>query len=463
MFDLLLGLDGVHLPRADGITIDLRALLFTLGLSLAVAVGLGVVTALRGASLDIRVVAAGRSLTAGSGRTRLRRLLVVVQMALAFTLLIGAGLLARSFARLVAVDPGFVGSGAVAMDLALPAPRNGWGAPGPGGEQDERLRAFGARLIDRLGALPGVTAAGAVSTLPMTGGGGNGTFLIDSDVSKPGDAEYRVASAGYFAAMGIPLLRGRLFGPGDARGAAHAAVISQSLARRMWPGGDAIGQRIQFGNMDGDPHLLHVVGIVGDVREDGLHAEVAPTVYAHSLQRPPSAALSIVVRGPGALVPALRAEVERLDPQLPVELRTLEQIVASSLDGRRFSLVLLAVFASVALLLALTGIYGVTAYSVAQRTQEIGIRMALGARPRAILGMVIREGAILALSGVAIGALAAVALTRLIASWLHGVSAVDPVTFALVALALGGAAVLACWVPARRAVGVDPMAALRSE
>ena len=462
--DLLLGLDGVRLPRAGAISVDLRALLFTFGLSLAVAVVLGAVTALRGTGVDLRaaVVEGGRNLTAGAARSRLRRALVVVQVALAFTLLIGAGLLARSFAGLVAVDPGFRPSGAMVVDLALPVSRNGWSAGAPDSAHEERLRGFGVQLIERLSALPGVTAIGAINALPIRGGA-NGTFLIDGDPARPANAEYRVASAGYFATMGIPLLRGRLLGPRDVRGAPHAAVISQSLARRVWPDGDAIGKRIQFGNMDGDPHLLHIVGIVGDVREDGLHADVAPTVYAHALQRPPSPALSIVVRGPGAVESALRAELARLDPDLPVEIDPLDRLVASSLDGRRFTLILLSVFASVALLLALTGIYGVTAYSVAQRTNEIGVRMALGARPRAILAMVIREGVVLALAGVMLGALAAAALTRVIASWLHGVSAADPVTFAAAALVLAGAAVLACWVPARRAVNVDPMAALRSD
>lgn len=265
--DFLLGFDGNLVPRVEAIELDLRALLFTLGLSLAVAVGLGTVTALRGASVDLRaaVVEAGRSLTAGAARSRLRRALVVVQMALAFTLLIGAGLLARSFARLVAVDPGFRSSGAVAMVLALPAPRNGWSSSAPQDAQDERLRVFNAQLMERLDALPGVTAVGATNALPMSAEGGNGTFFIDGDTTRPGDAEYRVASAGYFAAMEIPLLRGRLFVPRDTRGAPHVAVISQSLERRVWPDGDAIGQRIQYGNMDGvssgDPATFAVVAL----------------------------------------------------------------------------------------------------------------------------------------------------------------------------------------------------------
>jgi len=466
--ELLLGLDRAALPRADEIGVDARALAFTVGLSLVVAVTLGVVTALRGSrvALYASAVETGGQHTAGLSRSRLRRGLVVTQIALAFTLLIGAGLLARSFARLVAVDPGFRGDGAVAMELSVTAFGDG---------QEARVRRLYDELLDRFGTLPGVTAVGAANALPLTGQGASGTFLIDGalkdfqapvDPARAGYAEYRVASAGYFAAMQIPLLDGRPFGRSDSRSAPHVAVVSQSLARAMWPGGDVIGKRIQFGNMDGDGRLLHVVGIVGDVRENGLDAPVRPTVYAHAVQRPPPSTLSLVVRAaadPVALIPAMRAVLEGLDPELPADFRTLDQIVESSLDRRRFGLVLLAVFAAVALLLALTGIYSVTAYSVAQRTREIGVRMALGARPRLVLGAVIGEGARMALFGVAIGAAAALATTRLIASWLYGVGAADPSTFAWVALALTGAAVAACWVPARRAVRVHPAIALRAE
>jgi putative ABC transport system permease protein len=463
--DLLLRLDSAALPRAREIAVDLRALAFTAGLSLAVAVILGVATALRGSASDLRaaVIEAGGQQTGGLSRSRLRKGLVVAQIALAFTLLIGAGLLARSFTRLVAIDPGFLSAGAVAMDLSVAA-RTTLSARDTA--EEERVRRLYAELVDRVRQLPGVTAVGAANALPLTRSGANGTFLVDNDRSRTGDAEYRVASPGYFEAMHIPLRAGRAFGPSDTASAPHVAVISQSLARAQWPGGDAIGQRIQFGNMDGDERLLHVVGIVDDVRDSGLDGVIRPTVYASTLQRPPPPMLSVVVRAdvdPAGLVPAMRAVVQRLDPDLPVEFRTLDEIVESTLDHRRFSLVLIAVFAAVALLLALTGIYGVTAYSVAQRTREIGIRVALGARPRSVLGLVVGEGAIMALGGVAIGAAAALALTRLIASWLYGIGAGDPATFAVVGLALAGAAVAACWVPARRALRVDPMVALRTD
>ncbi|HKE14950.1 MAG TPA: ABC transporter permease [Kofleriaceae bacterium] len=463
--DLLLGLDRAALPRAGEISIDLRALAFTAGLSIAVAVALGLVTALRGSGVDLRasVAEAGGQRTAGAARARLRKGLVVAQVALAFTLLTGAGLLARSFAGLIAVDPGFRGAGAVAIDLSVTATTT-LTKTDPAAQ--ERVRRLYVELMGRIRELPGVTAVGAANALPLGGDGANGTFLIDDDRSRTGDAEYRVASPGYFQTMQIPLLRGRLFGPGDIASAPHVAVVSQSMARAIWPDGDAIGQRIQFGNMDGDSRLLNVVGIVGDVRDSGLDAAFRPTVYASTMQRPPPPTLSVVVRAradPLGLIPELRAVLQRLDPELPAEIRTLEQIAASTLDGRRFSLVLLAVFAVVAFVLALTGIYGVTAYSVGQRTREIGIRVALGARPRAVLGMVVGEGAVMALGGVAVGAAAALALARLIASWLYGVGPGDPITFVVVGLALAGAAVAACWVPARRAVRVDPIVALRAD
>ncbi len=457
--DLLVGLHRGTLPRAGEIGVDVRALGFALAVAVVVSVGLGLVTALRGARKNLHegLVEAGRSDIPSAARSRLRRVLVVAQVALTFVLLAGAGLLARSFARLLAVDPGFRPETAVAMDVSVTAPENDAG--------QRRVAQFYRELIDRLGAMPGVTAAGAVTAMPMTDSGGNGTFLIDEDVAKKGYADYRLASEGYFAAMGIPLLRGRRFAGTDTRDSPHVALISQSLAARYWPDQDPIGRTLQFGNMDGDRHPFHIIGIVGDVHDRGLDSEVRPTVYALFSQRP-QRDLSFVVRAerdPGALVPAMRAELHALDPALPAELRTLEQVVSSSLDPRRFSLLLLGAFASVALLLAVTGIYGVTAYSVARRTREIGVRVALGARPRAVVAMVVGQGVAMALVGVAIGLAAALALARLLASALYGVSASDPVTFALVAVAVIGATLLACYVPARRAARIDPMVALRTE
>jgi predicted permease len=292
--------------------------------------------------------------------------------------------------------------------------------------------------------------------------------LIDNNPELKGQAGYAPASAGYFAAMEIPLLRGRLFDRSDTVNSPHVAVISQSLARRYWPNEDPIGKRIQFGNMDTDKRLLHVVGVVGDVR-NALDTEAGPMVYAYSLQRPQwwqVSSLSIVVRGtnqPQAVIPAMRSAVAALRPNVPLRFHTLDQVFSSSLDQRRFILSLFGVFAAVALTIAAIGVYGVMAYTVAQRTQEIGIRIALGAQAADVLRLALGQGMRLAATGVSLGLLAAYALTRLMKNLLFGVEATDPLTFTMIALLLMIVALLACLVPARRAVKVDPMVALRCE
>ena len=261
-------------------------------------------------------------------------------------------------------------------------------------------------------------------------------------------------------------LRGRTFSESDQPAAPNAAVVSQSLAAKYWPNEDPIGQAIQFGNMDGDLRLLHVVGVVGDVRHGGIDAPPRPTVYANALQRRSASDLSVVVRAavpPSSLVPAMRQTVRSLDPELSVDFRTLDQIFSSSLDQRRFSLVVFGVFGVVALLLAAMGIYGVTTYAVAQRTQEIGIRMALGARMIDLVKLILRSAMTLALVGAAIGLAGAMALTRLMSALLFGVTPTDLPTFAAVAAGLIAVALIASYLPARRATKVDPLVALRYE
>jgi putative ABC transport system permease protein len=360
--------------------------------------------------------------------------------------------------RLLEVDPGFRIDSAAAMDLSLPSSNDE--------EKKKQVSLFYRQLLERLEQLPGVVAAGGINSLPMTGTGANGTFLIDNNPAQRGNAEYRRSSAGYFAAMGIPLLRGRLFEPADGPDSPHVAVISRSLAQKVWPGEDPIGKRIQFGNMDRDKRLLHIVGIVGDVRDRGLELNAGPTVYANALQRPQSSYLSVVVRAqadPSALIPSMRQTVRDLNPELPVNFRTLEQLLSSSLDRRRFSLVIFGVFAVVALLLAVTGVYGMMTYAVSQRAQEIGVRMALGATVRDILRLIISRGLKLIVLGIVLGVGGALALSRLLMSLLFGVSATDPITFAGVAALLSAAALPACYVPARSAAKVDPMIVLRRE
>jgi putative ABC transport system permease protein len=485
--DLLLGLSQESLPRLNEISVNARAVAFTVGLSLLIAVVLGVVPQLRFSSteLDRSLRETGRGQSGRKGQ-RLRSLLVVAQMALTLILLVGAGLLGKSFYRLLQVDPGFRTESAVAMELSLPSTGQNEKryqqfmqsyerlveqgvAPDTGVEfsgQEERQRLFQQQLLERLSALPGVLAIGSINRLPLTGGAPNGTFFINNNPAKKGNAEYRLASSGYFAAMGIPMLSGRTFDSSDQPTSPNAAVISQSLALKYWPNENPIGQTIQFGNMDGDLRLLHVVGVVGDVHDRGVDVAMRPTVYANALQRLPSSAVSLVVRArvaPSGLVPAMREAARSLDPQLPLNFRTLDQVFSSSLDQRRFSLVIFLVFGAVALLLAAMGIYGVTTYAVAQRTQEIGIRMALGARMSDVLKLVLKNGMSLVVIGAALGVAGAFAATRVMSSLLFGVAPTDLSTFIAVVFVLGVVALVACYIPARRATRVDPLVALRYE
>jgi len=458
--DLILRLNQGDLPRADEISVNARALVFTLALSALIAIVLGVVSALHGAGRDLQagLKEAARGQTAHGAGKRLRGLLVVAQVALTLILLVGAGLLGKSFVELLRVEPGFRPENTVVMNLSLPASDDK--------EQQQRNALFYQQLLERLGQMPGVVANGGINGLPLTNTGADGTFLIDNDPTHTGHAEYRLASSGYFAAMGIPLLRGRVFGAGDGDDAPPAAVISQALAQKYFPGADPIGKRIQFGNMDGDERLLEIVGVVGNVRESGLDRATAPTVYANAFQRPQSNLLAMVVRAQGdptTLIPAMRQAVQSLNPEMPTTFRTLTEVYSSSLDARRFSLVLFGVFASVALILAMLGLYGVISYAVAERTHEIGVRLALGAQRRDVLKMVVRQGMALALLGAGLGLAGAFVATRAMASLLYGVSATDPLTFAVITSLLMGVALLACYVPARRATKVDPMVALRYE
>jgi predicted permease len=288
-----------------------------------------------------------------------------------------------------------------------------------------------------------------------------------NDPARLGEAAYRVATPGYFETMQIPLVRGRLFEMRDDRGAPHVALISQTLAERRWPGEDPIGKVLQFGNMDGDLTPMTVVGIVGDVREYGFDRSAEAIVYGNARQRVGAASnLTVVIAGSAeteAVTAAARRLVRELRPDVPPTFKTLESMVSGSVAPRRFTLLLLGTFASAALLLALMGIYGVTAYSVAQRTQEIGIRIALGARSDGVVRMMVARSVATALLGLVIGVAGAVALTRILSSQLYGVSALDPTTFVLVGTVLVVTAALSSWFPARRASRVDPAIALRAE
>jgi putative ABC transport system permease protein len=475
---LIVSLYHGNLPRIGEIDVNTSALLFAFSISLLVAVVLGFVPVFHASrrQLQFDLQDAGRG-SSGS-HTRARNLLVIAQVALTLMLLAGAGLLGRSFQRLLAVDPGFRAENVVAMTTLMPQPE------GPAAMRS--LAEFYRRLLERVGALPGVTNAGGTSALPMSGNGANGTFM-EAHGGKPAettpelirqfealspsertrDADYRAASAGYFAAMNIPLIRGRLFEENDGPDAPHVALVSQSLARRYWPNENAIGKQIQFGNMDGDLHLLNVVGIVGDVLDNGLDREARPTVYTNYFQRPAATSeFSIVVRGRGdvaGLTAAMRREAHALNPEVPAKFETIEEIVAASFDNRRFSMVMLGVFAGAALLLAMVGLYGIMAFVASQRTTEIGIRMALGAQRGDVLRMILRQSFTIVLFGLGAGLVGAFCATRLLGNLLYGVNANDTTTYGAVILLMSCAALVASYIPARRATGVDPAIALRAE
>jgi predicted permease len=478
--DLIIGGYHGNLPRIGQIGVNTTALGFTLAVSLLTGVLLGIVPALSSSpkQLQADLQSAGRGKSASRSSAYLRNLLIVAQVALTLVLLVGAGLLGRSFQRLLDVNPGFETESAVAMTVSMPAAEQA--------AEQRRLAQLYQQLLERLHTIPGVISVGGSNALPMSGDGANGTFIIEDGANpaqdmdalgrqldalrgsgKTGDADFRVSSAGFFAAMGIPLVRGRLFQDSDGPDAPHVAVISQTMARRFWPNEDAIGRQIQFGNMDGDVRLLHVVGVVGDVRDAGLDAEPRPIVYLNYFQRPAGAAdFSIVAHARGdaaTLTDAMRREARALNPEMPTKFQTVKEIVSASLDNRRFSMVMLGVFAGAALLLAMVGLYGVVAYITSQRTHEIGIRMALGAQRFDMLRMIFRQSFTLVVCGVVLGIIASFGLTRLLASMLYGVQSTDVITYAGVVGVMVAAAALASYIPARRAMKVDPMVALRYE
>ena len=494
----LLAMAPANLPRIENVSINLPVLLFSLGVVFLVSVALGMFTAFRIASADPRAALSdgSRGEVSTPRMQQLGRLLTAGQLATALVLLVGAGLLGRSLLRVLGTDSGFRIEGVVTMELGLP-------------DDPERTHKvpFLSELLMKLREVPGVEEVGGTTDLPLAGSApsdgayavmnpgqisprmqalinkttngslGNDPVLLGEftkffeelfrDQAHMGEADYSVASEGYFKALGIPLLQGRLFDDRDAGDAPHAALISESLAKEMWPNQEPLDRRIEFGNMDGDPRVLTVVGVVGDVRDRAVETVPRPTIYVNYRQRPQAVRqFYLVMRTsgrPDAVISAARGILRNLDPNMLPRFRTLSEIFSSSLEARRFSLILVGIFSLTALVLALTGIYGVTAYAVAQRTREIGVRMALGASRQGILGMVLKQGAITGGIGVGLGVLGALALTRWMQSQLFGVSATDPATFLGVALLLILVSLIACWIPGRLAARVDPVVALRYE
>ena len=478
--DLIVGFYQGNLPHVGQIGVNPAVLCFTLTLSVLVGIALGLVPALRVSPDQLQgdLQEGGRGKTTSRSTARVRNLLIVAQIALTLVLLIAAGLLGRSFQRLIDVSPGFRVESAVAMTVSMSRPEE------PAAMR--QLAQFYQQLLARLKSLPGAISVGGINALPMSGGGANGTFIIERGARPPatmaafeqqvnalsgsgrtGDAEYRVASSDYFAAMGIPLLRGRFFEETDGAEAQHVAVVSQALVRRYWPNEDPIGQLIEFGNMDGDLRLLRVAGVVADVRDNGLEAEPRPTVYVNYFQRPAAAGeFSIVLRGKGdaaSFISAMRREARTFNPEMPTKFETLKEVVSTSLEQRRFSMMMLGLFAGAALALAMVGLYGIMAYITAERTPEFGVRMALGAQRRDMLRLVLRQSVLLVVSGILIGIPASFVATRSLGAMLYGVGATDVVTYFLVIALLSAAAFLASLIPALRAMKVDPMVALRCE
>jgi putative ABC transport system permease protein len=454
-----LGPEGI--PRLDEVGIDLGVFGFTAGLSLLTGVVFGLVPALQASKTDLlaSIKEGGVTASAGAGSRRLRHLLVTSEVALSLVLLIGAGLLIKSFWRLQHIDPGVDVDNLLTLQLSLPQSEYA---------KEEQTRSFYQQLVERVKTIPGVQSAGAVNILPLGGGFSCDSFKRDDQPAQPGQepcAEYRSITPDYFRTMGVSLVEGRQFAERDNQDGAQVAIINETFARQFFPDVNPIGMRVTPDT--GKAVSREIVGVVEDVKHFGLDKEAAPELYIPHAQDPWPRSMTVVLRASSdaaGLITAVRAEVWAINKDLPVlNVRTMEQLFANSVGESRFRTLLISVFAAVAMLLSALGIYGVMAYSVAERTHEIGIRLALGARPSDIFRMVVGQGMALAGAGLVIGIVGALVLTRVIAGFLFQVSATDFVTFAGVSALLILVALAACLIPAHRATKVDPMVALRYE
>jgi len=470
----LLALRPALIPRVGELSLDWRVLAFAVALSAATAVALALVAAWRGTAGDLRAALSQSQRTQGGGGAsyRVRGSLVVVQLAMTVVLLIGAGLLARSFVGLMRIDPGFRTHGMVVAATIFDEPRDS--------DYLGRRAVYYQQLAERALAIPGVTGVGISDAPPFSNGSSNGTFLmldnagitpapseleaLFNDKSRTGYATYRTATGGYFKAMGIPLLAGRVFEAADRAGAPEVAVINAALAHKQWPNGDALGKVIEFGNIDGDLTPITIVGIVGDTREGDLAADPLPAVYVDFDQRPGNSDQMYVIMAAareGSTIAAARAAFPHVRADVPMRFLTVEDIIGRSVDSQRFMLLLVGIFGAVALLLATLGVYSVISYLVAQRGREISIRVALGASAPQIVGLVLKQGVVLSIVGAVIGGVAALAATRVLKKLLYQVSTTDPVAFVSVVVVLCGVALLASYLPARRAARFEPMDVLR--
>jgi putative ABC transport system permease protein len=469
-----------NLPRQEGIAINTSVLLFALAAVVGVAISLGLFAAWRTVRGDLQESLTAASRSYSSATQRLRGLVVIGEIAATLVILIGAGLLGRSFLRLISTSPGFRQQNLVTIEFPIQTSK--WQAA-----TDQSVLVRQVHLVEdlmtRLRTIPGIETVGLAGAMPVAAGDdlADGTFLILNDQKPPVDVEdfgriarnpsqaghalYCVAGADYFRTMGIPLIRGRMFSEQDDWNSPHVAVISESLARQRWPDQDPLGQMIDFGNMDGNLKPQTIVGIVGDVRARGLDSPPSPVIYVDYRQRGLNANASptILLRSAAPfpeIVSAARAIFRDVIPDVPVKFSTFADELGGWLADRRFLLLLVGLFAIAALALAAVGIYGIIAFSVTRRTQEIGIRMALGAGRGDVQRLIVGEGARLALLGVAIGVIVSVGVTRLLSSLLFGIDATDPITFAGVSALLLFVALLASYIPARRAMRLDPHTAL---
>lgn len=463
-------------PRLDAVSVDWTSALFAVVASIAASSFLAIVTAYSGRSARIAEALSedGRSGSAGRRQIRMREGMIVLEVALTLVLLAGAGLLARSLGTLLAVNPGFRTDDALIVDVTMQEERTP--------EDVSRRVTRQNEMVAKVNALPGVTRTALISSFPIGSGFyPDGQFV---EMTRPdeftsfeqmvalgpalkprlGYAGYRLANGDYFNVMGIPLLSGRLIDDRDGPGSPEVAVISKALADAKWPGQDPIGRYVQFGNMDGDVNGIRIVGVVGNVREESLEAPPAQTLYASYRQRPRGAqSFSLVVRGPApkTIVDVVRRTIHDVDPQVPIEIRTVTAALDTATGGRRFTFELIGAFAACALALAALGIYGLVAFMVAQRTREMGIRMALGAEPVSLVRLVVTRGVALAAAGAVLGLALALALTGTVKSLLYGVKAADPAIHTIVVILVVVVASLASYVPARKILRQTPGRTLR--
>ncbi|MBK7596530.1 MAG: ABC transporter permease [Gemmatimonadetes bacterium] len=474
----LMSLNQSNLPPAATISLDARVLLFTLGLTLLTGVLFGLTPALKASRtvLHDALKEGGRGAAGDRSGLALRRGLVIGTVAIALTLLVGAGLLARSFRHLLEVDPGFRPDHLLAFNIALPTAKY---------PTDTLRLGFFERATAGVAELPGVTSVGATSVLPFTNNGSTSSFTVEGHVVPPNGSgpwgDYRVVTPQYLATIGAPLKEGRFFTAQDRVGSQEVVIVDEELAATFWPGASALGKRINYGNVSADdptPQWLTIVGVVGHTMHEGLDGQKRVQVYRPWAQDG-GGAMAFVVRtvaDPLTAVAGVRETLRGIDPDVAIaNVNTMEALVSNTTGPRRFSMVLLSVFSLLAAGLAALGLYGVMAYTVAQRTKELGVRLALGASPGDLRQMVMRQGMRLALAGVAIGLVAAFLMTMLLRAMdagtalsaadrlLFGVSPQDPVTFVAIPLLLVAVAMLASWLPARRATRLDPVEALRGE